>query len=310
MTVTIKDIAKAANVSFSTVSKALNDSPLVKEPTKQMIISIAKEMGYEVNTAAKILATGKSNSVGIYCPDISRPEYAEYSQEISLQLKNRGFLPCISSSGFEDAKELFTRLKAAAVITIDQNDMSFSGIECNIHAFGYNEESNHHSLKKEAAAKAANLLFKTGHQTVLVVSEYSDSDWLYREFKNVALKSGNHPPSIHHQRISYNTDEFFASMRSILDHMMPDAVVCTSGKIAELNLLVTNALGLKVPEDLSIMGYDELMNSTSPVSLFGLHIHKLAERTANEVYNFLNQQENNYVNLSPGFMLNYTVKLQ
>ncbi len=53
MTVTIKDIAEKAGVSFSTVSKALRNSPLVQEKTKLKVLRIAEELGYEPNIAAR-----------------------------------------------------------------------------------------------------------------------------------------------------------------------------------------------------------------------------------------------------------------
>ncbi len=62
MSITIKDIAKVAGVSYSTVSKALNNSPLVKEVTKRKIIQVAEEMGYEPNLAAKQLVRKKNGS--------------------------------------------------------------------------------------------------------------------------------------------------------------------------------------------------------------------------------------------------------
>ncbi|MBU3536281.1 LacI family transcriptional regulator, partial [Alkalihalobacillus clausii] len=68
MTVTIKDIAKAANVSYSTVSKALNDSPLVKPETKRMIVEKANELGYTPNFSAKHLVTRRTNTIGLVWP--------------------------------------------------------------------------------------------------------------------------------------------------------------------------------------------------------------------------------------------------
>lgn len=73
MNVTIKDIARVANVSYSTVSKALNDSPLVKENTKKKILQIARELGYHPNIAAKSLVSKKSDTIGVVWPTIERP---------------------------------------------------------------------------------------------------------------------------------------------------------------------------------------------------------------------------------------------
>jgi LacI family transcriptional regulator len=70
--VTIKDIAQRAGVSFSTVSKALLDSPLVKHQTKQHILSIAKEMGYQPNIAARSLVSRRSGAIGVVWPSVER----------------------------------------------------------------------------------------------------------------------------------------------------------------------------------------------------------------------------------------------
>lgn len=54
MTVTIKDIANASGVSYSTVSKALRNSPLVKPDTKKKVLQVAEQLGYSPNFAAKL----------------------------------------------------------------------------------------------------------------------------------------------------------------------------------------------------------------------------------------------------------------
>ncbi len=66
---TIKDIAAIAGVSYSTVSRCLNDSPLVSEKTKEKVNQIAKEYGFEFNANARGLITSKANSVGIVLPE-------------------------------------------------------------------------------------------------------------------------------------------------------------------------------------------------------------------------------------------------
>jgi len=66
--VTIKDIAQIAGVSPSTVSRALNDSPLINEETKARIRRIAEELGYERNELARGLVKGTSVALGLVVP--------------------------------------------------------------------------------------------------------------------------------------------------------------------------------------------------------------------------------------------------
>ncbi|MDZ5711801.1 LacI family DNA-binding transcriptional regulator [Jeotgalibacillus haloalkalitolerans] len=307
MTVTIKDIAREANVSFSTVSKALNDSPLVKEPTKQRILALAKEMGYEINTSAKILATGKSNAVGIYCPEITDQQYAVYVLEVSRELRQRGFLPCISSSSYDDAKEMFSRLKVACVIVADDQEIQFPNTDFVYHPFSGNaddQEKNHYTLKRDAALKAASLLNHSGHRTALILSEFH-SDWLYR-----TLKRDSEFNTINHLQVNNNDiDRLYTSLKNTLDQTIPDAIICSSRNLAELTFVVGKSLGLKIPEDCSVIAFDGNVSSDSPVSLFGYSSKKMAAATADYVYAVINKREYHYVNLNPEMTLNYTVKL-
>ncbi|MCY9452936.1 LacI family DNA-binding transcriptional regulator, partial [Bacillus haynesii] len=68
MTVTIKDIANASGVSYSTVSKALRNSPLVKPDTKKKVLQVAEQLGYSPNFAARSLASKKSQTIGLVWP--------------------------------------------------------------------------------------------------------------------------------------------------------------------------------------------------------------------------------------------------
>jgi LacI family transcriptional regulator len=72
MSVTIKDIARESGVSYSTVSKALNNSPLVKPETKKKVLETANMLGYTPNFAAKNLVSKKSRTIGLVWPAIDR----------------------------------------------------------------------------------------------------------------------------------------------------------------------------------------------------------------------------------------------
>ena len=80
--ISIKDIAKAAGVSHSTVSRALRDSPLISAKTKALIQRLAHEMGYSPDARAQSLARGSSHTVGVVVTTIADPFIAQVVQGI------------------------------------------------------------------------------------------------------------------------------------------------------------------------------------------------------------------------------------
>ena len=75
--VSIKDIARAAQVSHSTVSRALRDSPLVNPETRALIHKIAAEKGYTVSAVARSLVTRRTNTLGVVVTSIADPFVGE-----------------------------------------------------------------------------------------------------------------------------------------------------------------------------------------------------------------------------------------
>ena len=82
MSVTIKDIAKLANVSHTTVSRALNNSPYINEETKAKIKALAKELNYVPNYNAKSLVLLKSYVIGVFFSSISEGTSDTFFHEI------------------------------------------------------------------------------------------------------------------------------------------------------------------------------------------------------------------------------------
>lgn len=75
MAVTIRDVARQAQVSVSTVSRALSAPGLVKETTRQRVLDVVRGLGYQPNRAARSLITGRTGNLGIVVPDLENPFY-------------------------------------------------------------------------------------------------------------------------------------------------------------------------------------------------------------------------------------------
>jgi DNA-binding LacI/PurR family transcriptional regulator len=106
MRVSIKDIAKAAGVSHSTVSRALSDSPLVSTQTKERIQLLAQEMGYSPDAQARSLVMGKTQTIGVVVTTLTDPFIAEVVQSIQNTAHRHGYTVILASSNAEPEREI------------------------------------------------------------------------------------------------------------------------------------------------------------------------------------------------------------
>ena len=106
MGVSIKDIAKAAGVSHSTVSRALADSPLVAEETKRRVHRLAKEMGYSPSAIARGLVTKRTYTLGLVVTTIADPFVAEVVRGIEETALDNGYSVILCGSNAEPQREI------------------------------------------------------------------------------------------------------------------------------------------------------------------------------------------------------------
>lgn len=104
--VSIKDIAKAARVSHSTVSRALSGSPLVNADTRTRIQRLAHEMGYSPDAQARSLVIRRTMTLGVVVTTISDPFIAEIVQAIESTAHDHGYSVILASSNAEPEREI------------------------------------------------------------------------------------------------------------------------------------------------------------------------------------------------------------
>ncbi len=104
--VSIKDIARAADVSHSTVSRALSGSPLVSAETKARIQRLAREMGYSPDAQARSLVMGRTQTLGVVVTTITDPFIAEVVQAIEITAYRHGYSVILASSSAEPEREI------------------------------------------------------------------------------------------------------------------------------------------------------------------------------------------------------------
>jgi LacI family transcriptional regulator len=120
MAVTLKDVAKACGVSYSTVSKALKNSPLVKPNTKAYIQQKAADMNYIPNHSARALVSKRSNTIGLIWPSVDRVAVTHLVSEINEALKALGYVMILSIDDIAVASKKFLEFGCDGIIIFDE----------------------------------------------------------------------------------------------------------------------------------------------------------------------------------------------
>lgn len=102
---TVKDIARAVGVSVATVSNVLNKRPNVGEAVRRRVLEAVAEMGYQPNRAAQAMRTGRSRAIGLVLPDLTNPFFPELAQAVEQTARAAGLLVCLIDSQGSPAGE-------------------------------------------------------------------------------------------------------------------------------------------------------------------------------------------------------------
>ena len=105
MKATIKDIAKTAEISYSSVSRALNGLKGVSEETRQKVKKIAEEMEYTPNAVARGLVQKQTGTLGLILPDITNPFYPEIARGVEERASLAGYNTFLCNTNYDLSKE-------------------------------------------------------------------------------------------------------------------------------------------------------------------------------------------------------------
>src|SRR5215216_7127755 len=105
MAVTLADIARELGVSKMTVSRAINNHPLINSDTRERVLAVAHRMNYQPNQHARALATSRSYLIGMVVPDLMNLYFAEVTRAVESVGRPAGFQLLICSTDEEDARE-------------------------------------------------------------------------------------------------------------------------------------------------------------------------------------------------------------
>ncbi len=105
MPVTIRDVAEQARVSVATVSRALSSPHLVNQVTRARVLAVASELGYRPSPAARSLITGRTGNIGIVVPDLGNPFFTGLLKSVQSRAREAGYAVLVGDSDEDPAAE-------------------------------------------------------------------------------------------------------------------------------------------------------------------------------------------------------------
>ncbi len=277
-TVTIQDVAKEAGVSVSTVSRVLNGKVDVASETQERIRSVIDNMGYATNLAARSMRSHKKNLVGLIMPDIAYPFAVEVMKGVNRAIAESEFDLLVYTTGdvrksgraFHEQKyvSLLTNSISDGVIlvapvagefNIDAPIVSIDPVASNpnypaVHATNY-----------QGALDAMGYLLGLGHRRIGYISgraELESSNRRLMGYRDALQKAGI---PIDEKLIAagdYTTATGVLCTRELLslDHP-PSAIFASNDQMAIGVYQVAEEMGLRNPDDLSVVGFDNITES-------------------------------------------------
>lgn len=311
---TIEDVAKAAGVSITTVSRVINSNYPVKKETKERVQRVIDSMNYRPNPLARGLINKKTNTIGVEIPGMTNMFFTEVLQGIETDIKRRGYDIFVTSTEGDASMEKnctrkLTEKLVDGIIVIDpQTENMKSGYFEKaasqmpfVFVNGYHENINANfviSSEEKGTRQALESIISCGHTKIAFLRggtshSYELKESIYREF----MKSIKEEPII-----------IFAEEGNSID-----VVENTSKKIQELSkkynygkditaffacndLMAVgimnglNALGISVPKDVSIVGFDNIILSQMTVpklTTVDQNMRLLGKRAAEMIMNLI-----------------------
>lgn len=281
--VTIKDLAKAAGLSSSTISRALNNHPRISDKTKQNVAKLARKMEYAPNLLARGLVTQKNFLLGLLVYDFRNPFYAELTRAIQDTAEENGYW-VIQASTDDDPN------KARMIV----NSMMNVGVEGLIFASCHLEDPlveklldqnfpvmlANRRLKKNqgnyvvmdnayGAYLIVNHLIRLGYQRIAMIrgpKEVSTGADRYKGYIEAMKGKGLEvDQKLVAEGPFFSQDTGYKFTRSLMRlNPPPEAIFCSDDYIALGAMKALGEMELQVPQDVALVGFDDTEISSHP----------------------------------------------
>ena len=268
---TIKDVAKAAGVSYATVSRAMNRSKEISPRTREHILKVAEEIGYRPNAIARSLVNKRSCTIALIVPDISYSFFSEIALAAEDEVNNQGYsmFLCNSRWDVENERRLLATVQENCVDGIilhlassDVGHIQNLGIPLVLLGCHYDQDFSYVEVNnRNGGREGTQCLIDSGYRRIACLTgmrSFLPYDERSRGYID-ALQQASMP--LDETIICHDLDGVepgYALAQSMLrTPNPPDAFFCSNDLIAMGVWQCVVDMGLKIPEQVGICGFDD-----------------------------------------------------
>ena len=277
MAVTIKDVARAANVSVASVSRALNGHSNVTDETRKLVIETARSLRYIPHSGARSLSTSRTDTIGVVLPDLYGEFFSELIRGIDVAARRRG-LHLLVSSSHGDAAEAAVALRSMSgrvdglIVMSPHVDASFLAenlpevlpiVLLNTQVTGHAYSSLTVDNYGGAAAMVQHLV-EMGHRRVMMIAGPENNFEAEERLRGYRETLARLVPTFDPQDVTVLRGDFTEESGYRAGHQLqalkrlPDAVFAANDMMAIGCLFALNEAGLQVPRDIALVGFDDI----------------------------------------------------
>jgi DNA-binding LacI/PurR family transcriptional regulator len=279
--VTLKDVAQRAGVSVATVSRVLNDSDKVIDETREKVLQACQELDYTLHLAAQRLRLGKTNSICVILPFLTLPSIVERLRGIQEALLNSNLdlIPySVGSPEIRDKRihDLANRSRADGlmIISFPINDQQTERLLKNkmpvVLIDSERSEFSRVNVDDTMGGKLATQhLIDLGHRKIAFISSHLENPFQfsstlnrYHGYRNALEGAGIPVNHDYHVEGEHGRKEAEEMALSLLNQANPPTAIFASSDTKAVGVLdAARKKGIKIPEQLSVMGYDDIRDA-------------------------------------------------
>lgn len=330
------EIAKLAGVSRSTVSRVINNYPNVPEETRKKVLKVIDEYDYVPHASARMLAGVKNRIIGLFIIDMAErsggiknritrsPYYLEFTSSVIEHASEKGYKVLVhiihNSKGYKEIKECFYNKTISGGIFIGENNND-EVIKKIINA-GYKVALIDQDVREDddyskciivnadnfkGAYTATKYLIDCNHRKIAHITGDIEKFSAIERIKGYkkALEDANIPIKDNFiVKSKFLEESGYESAKELLSNDdKPTAIFASNDKIAIGAIKAIQEAGLRVPEDICIIGFDDIEECkyiNTPLTTIKMDLEKMAEVSTDAIITSIEGEENVYTDYTIG----------